>query len=322
MVSRTGDSAISVASVRKSYGTHEALRGVDLEIAAGEILVLLGPNGAGKTTLVSIIAGLRRPDSGRVLVLGVDVGLHPVDARSHIGLAAQDTAIYPTITVRDNLRLFGRIGGIWGAELESRIDELTEVLGLGEFVDRKARFLSGGEKRRLHTALALVHRPAVLLLDEPTTGADPMTRANMLGHVAKLAGEGVTVIYTTHYLAEVDALGSAVSVAILDRGQIIAAGPVSTLLEEHAAPVAVLTFDTAVTDAALESIADGLPAGVQITRVDDRALRVASHHPVPDAMAALAAAGRDSSDLHAIEIVGDDLESVFLSLTGKRYGDA
>jgi ABC-2 type transport system permease protein len=189
----TAEATLAARSIRKSYGPNEALRGVDLDVQPGQILVLLGPNGAGKTTLVSIVAGLIRPDSGSLLVKGIDVAKKPARARSHIGMAAQDTAVYPTVSVRQNLQLFGRIGGLWGAPLDRRVDQLAEVLGLTDFLDRKARFMSGGEKRRLHAALALINEPALLLLDEPTTGADPGTRTNMLHYISELAGAALAL---------------------------------------------------------------------------------------------------------------------------------
>src|SRR6266545_2119927 len=209
-VGRSG-AMLRVSGLRKSYGEIEALRGVDLEVAAGEIVALLGPNGAGKTTLVSIVAGLRRADAGVVEVDGLDARRRSAEVRRRIGLAPQDTGIYPVVSVRRNLLLFGELAGLGRAELRRRIDEVAEALDIGELLDRQAGKLSGGQKRRVHTAIALLHRPALLLLDEATTGA------------------------------EVEALGSAV--AILDHGQVIARGDVGDLIGAHAVPVVELAFD-------------------------------------------------------------------------------
>jgi ABC-2 type transport system ATP-binding protein len=313
---------LEARSVVKAYGTTKALRGVDLDVEAGQILVLLGPNGAGKTTLVSIIAGLIKPDAGTILVKGIDVAKKPARARSHIGMAAQETAIYPTVSVRHNLRLFGRIGGLRGAALERRVDSLAEVLNLTEFLDRKARFMSGGEKRRLHAALALINEPALLLLDEPTTGADPSTRQNMLRYIAELAGAGTAVVYTTHYMAEINALGPAATVAILDKGTIIAAGAVSDLLDRYAARVAVVSLHSDVTSAAVDKIAGSLTKGCTVSVGGPNELRVASHQPVADALEVLTLLGRTAADVRGLDLLERDLESVFLSITGSRYEEA
>lgn len=167
---------LSVRGVHKSYGSVEALRGVDLTVEPGEIVGLVGPNGAGKTSLVSIVAGLRRPDRGEVHVGGLDVTRHRQEVGRLLGLAPQDLAIYPTIKVRDNLVVYGELAGLRGAELRRRIDETAETLGITDLLDRRGAALSGGQKRRLHTAMALVHRPPLLLLDEPTVGADIESR--------------------------------------------------------------------------------------------------------------------------------------------------
>ena len=161
--------ALEVESVVKRYGDRVALDDVSLSVEPGEVCGLLGPNGAGKTTLVSIIAGLREADSGRVSVAGVDMATGGRVARAQVGLAAQETGIYPTVTVRENLVLFADLAGYRNPQRDQRVEDVAEILELTEFLPRLARHLSGGEKRRLHTAMALLHRPRVLLLDEPTT---------------------------------------------------------------------------------------------------------------------------------------------------------
>src|SRR5689334_3688746 len=179
--------ALLIEGLRKSYGETEALAGVDLRVPPGTILGLLGPNGAGKTSLVSIVAGLRRPDAGGVEVCGIDALRSPHAVRPLIGFAPQDTGVYLTLPVRDNLRYFAGLAGLRRAEARTRITEVAGALGLDALLDRKAAELSGGERRRLHAAIALLHQPALVLLDEPTTGADVQTRTQILELVLDLA---------------------------------------------------------------------------------------------------------------------------------------
>ena len=225
----------------KSYGEVHALRGVDLDVRRGEIVGLLGPNGAGKTTLVSIVAGLRRPDAGTVTVDGIDVLTHPHRARLRLGLAPQDTGVYPVVTVRNNLKLFGEIAGLRGSTLNRRIGDVAESLDIVDLLDRKAGNLSGGQKRRLHTAIALLHEPPLLLLDEATTGTDVATRKHLLELIGRLAAAGAAVLYSTHYLHEVEELGA--RVAIIEEGQVIARGAFTEMIAKHGGAAVELAFD-------------------------------------------------------------------------------
>jgi ABC-2 type transport system ATP-binding protein len=223
-----------VENLRKSYGSAEVLAGVDLRVAAGEIVALLGPNGAGKTTLVSIVAALLKPDSGRVLVNGVDPQAQPRQARRHLGIAPQETGLYMVLTARENLCFSGELGGMGKPEIERRILEVAEIFELSPFLDRRINDLSGGEKRRLHTAMALLHNPPLLLLDEPTVGMDVETRTRLLKAIGELASAGSAILYSTHYLAEVEELDA--SVAILDRGRVIARDTVRRLVGSYGRP--------------------------------------------------------------------------------------
>ena len=223
--------ALAVRGVRKRHGDVTALDGVELEIAPGEVLALLGPNGAGKTTLVSIVAGLLRADAGRVRVAGHDIERDAHGARLLLGLAPQELGVYPTLSVRENLRFHGELAGLRRAELQRRVAEVAEALALAPLLGRPARTLSGGEARRLHTGMSVMGRPALLLLDEPTAGADVEMRAQLLALVRKLAADGAGVCYSTHYLHEVEQLGA--SVAILDAGRIVARGALAALLARY-----------------------------------------------------------------------------------------
>ena len=298
---------LAVEGLRKAYGPIEALRDVDLVIEEGEIVGLLGPNGAGKTTLVSVVAGLVRPDAGSVRVGRIDCLRHPREARRLIGLAPQETGVYPLVRVYDNLLLFGRLAGLPRAALRRRIEEVGEALDLARLFGRPARLLSTGERRRLHTATALLHRPPLLLLDEPTVGADVHARRLLLGVVRDLSAQGSAICYSTHYLPEVEALGA--SVAILDGGRIIGRGPIGQLVAAHSRTTVQITFD---------GPAPAVPPEGDCQR-DGSVLRV----PVRDAATSLTpllvGLGPDVGRVRSVEVVEPGLEGVFLALTGRRY---
>jgi ABC-2 type transport system ATP-binding protein len=207
----------------KRYGAQVALDGFDLTIAAGEIVGLVGHNGAGKSTFVGIVAGLTRPDAGEVTVGGQP----PRRARRHIGLAPQELALYQTATVRENMRLFAGLAGL-GKAAGRAIADTAEELALTDLLDRPVAQLSGGQQRRVQAATALVHAPDLLLLDEPTVGADPVTRRSLLAAIARRAAAGAAICYTTHYLPELADLGATLAVAA--GGRVIARGTQADLL--------------------------------------------------------------------------------------------
>lgn len=300
---------LQVTDLRKSYGGRLALDGVDLQVQPGEICGVLGPNGAGKTTLVSVICGLLRPDSGNVRVGPYDAVAQSDRARALIGLAPQETGVYPSLTVRDNLRFAGQLVGLWGSELNSRIGEVAEAFEMNHLLARQAHGMSGGEQRRLHTAMAILHRPPLLLLDEPTTGVDVGSRVRLLRTIKELAGEwGSAVCYSTHYLPEVEVLGA--TVAIIDSGRVIARGVTKDLIGDHAESAIELRFD----GEAPASLA-GLPC-----RPSGETLLVETPHPASDLAVVMAALGDDVHRLRAVELLQPNLETLFLALTGRRYG--
>jgi ABC-2 type transport system ATP-binding protein len=222
---------LNATGIEKSYGEIHALRGASLQVEAGAIVSLLGRNGAGKSTLLSVIAGLTRPDAGTIAIDGVDVLKHPAKASGLVGIAPQHTGIYPPLSVRENLEFFGELSGLKGVDRRKRAADVAEQLGLSSLLNRKAANLSGGEARRLHTGCALVHRPKLLMLDEPTVGADVATRVQLIEAVKKLADEGAAVVYTTHYLPEVESLGA--SIVIIDNGVVLTSGTKDELMARH-----------------------------------------------------------------------------------------
>jgi daunorubicin resistance ABC transporter ATP-binding subunit len=212
--------AIVVEGLTKSFGAVEALKGIDFEVPRGEIFGLLGPNGAGKTTAIRILSTILRPDTGRAVVLGKDVVKEPAAVRYRIGLAGQFAAVDPNLTGRENLRLMGRLTHMQKTRYVPRADQLLERFDLTDAADRPVKTYSGGMRRRLDVAAALMHSPPVLYLDEPTTGLDPQSRRALWDTIRELTTEGATVLLTTQYLEEADLLAR--EVAVIDGGQVIA----------------------------------------------------------------------------------------------------
>lgn len=209
-----------------SYRGNRALDGFTLTAAPGEIVGLVGHNGAGKTTFTRVVCGLLRPDSGRIRIRGES----PRNARGHLGLAPQRLSLYPTLTVQENLRLFGGLAGLRRRTLAAAIDEIAADLHLEGLLGRRLDTLSGGQQRRTQAAGAMLHRPGVLLLDEPTAGVDPPTRQALLDTLKRRAAEGATILYTTHYLPELTELGA--TLALARNGRVIARGTAEELLSE------------------------------------------------------------------------------------------
>ncbi|MBF1252248.1 MAG: ABC transporter ATP-binding protein [Isoptericola variabilis] len=234
--------ALEVREVRKSYGTHEVLRGVDLRVEPGQILGLLGRNGAGKSTLITILCGLRQADSGSISICGHRPS--SAAASQSIGYAPQELGIYPDLSVAQNLAAFGELHGLGRRESASRAGEVMELLGLTEKRGQRASHLSGGQQRRLHAGMAIMHRPRLVFMDEPTVGADVEARSQILRTVRRLADEGAAVVYTSHYLAEFEELGS--DIAILNEGRIVASGTLEEIISSHGRAEVTLEFDRPV----------------------------------------------------------------------------
>ena len=220
---------IELEGLGYSYGDLEAVRPLWLRIAAGETFGLLGPNGAGKTTTLSMLSTLLAPTSGDAIVFGRSLAREPEAVRRLVGLVPQDISLYLELTAEENLRFFGSLGGIHGPELRRRSDELLEKVSLSARRADRVRTFSGGMKRRLNLACSLVHKPRLVLLDEPTVGVDPHSRESLFEMVQQLAADGAAVLYTTHYMEEAERLCD--RVAILDEGSIIAQGTHRELLE-------------------------------------------------------------------------------------------
>ncbi|MFI7308322.1 ABC transporter ATP-binding protein [Streptomyces hygroscopicus] len=302
--------ALALRAVSKRYGATTALEGIDLEIAEGEIMGLLGHNGAGKTTLMSLVAGLLRPDTGKIEIHGVPTDRDPRRARRDLGLAPQELGVYPPLTVRQNLRFCAELAGLRGQRARVRTEEVAEPFGLTALLDRRVSGLSGGEQRRVHTAMALLHRPKLVLLDEPTAGVDVETRARLIAYVKELADDGTAVCYSTHYLPEVEALEA--SVAVLDHGRLIARGTLPELVRSHADSAVELTFHGGVPPLRLPW---------PVTHDEDGVLRVHVEQPHLATADVLAALGESARLLVNMRVVQPSLESAFLRLTGSGAPD-
>ncbi|MEZ0093528.1 ATP-binding cassette domain-containing protein [Streptacidiphilus sp. EB129] len=309
--------AIRVEGLVKTYGGRHpvrALDGVDLDVPEGTVLGLLGPNGAGKTTVVRILAGLLRPDAGQARVLGLDVARDPERVRALIGLSGQYAAVDDTLTARENLVLVGRLHHLGKRNSSARATELLDRFGLTEARDRVVKGFSGGMRRRLDLAAALVAEPAVLFLDEPTTGLDPRSRMDLWDVLAELVASGTTLLLTTQYLEEADRLADAI--AVVDHGRVIARGTADELKERVGGErVSVVVRDRARLDAAVAAL-DGL--GLAPPRAEPRTRGITL--PVRGGARVLMEALRR---LDAVGIELDDaalrkptLDDVFLGLTG------
>lgn len=297
--------AIRIADVRKSFGALHALNGVSFDIQQGEFFGLLGPNGAGKSTLINIIAGLIQPSSGSISVMGHDVISHWRAARQSLGVVPQELVFDPFFNVRDMLRLQA---GYFGCGKESWlwIDEMLEALELSSKRSTSMRALSGGMKRRVLIAQALVHKPKVVILDEPTAGVDVELRRTLWGFMRRLHAQGTTVVLTTHYLEEAQEMCS--RIAILDQGEVKALEPTRTLLQRHPFRFLTLSFSGAPLPEGLRPFVHAEADGSIELKLDRRT------QPVAAVLEQLRVEGCVVNDIHTRE---PDLEDIFVELTKK-----
>ena len=308
--------ALELRGLGKDYGTRVAVAALDLALAPGQILGLLGPNGAGKTTTISMACGVVTPSRGEVSVSGLDLRKQPKAARAKLGLVPQELAIYEELDAVQNLEYFGALQGLGGNELAARITWALELAGLTERAREAAKKYSGGMKRRLNLAAGLLHRPRVLILDEPTVGVDPQSRNHIFETVRSLAKEGMAILYTSHYMEEVEALCD--RIAIMDGGKIVAVGTLPELLAAHAKGGLELELrgEAQVIEAA---VAAAQPL-VTLTRTPGKphVLRCEPPAQLTPLLAALEAAGAQLARITSYE---SSLETVFLRLTGKGLRD-
>ena len=296
--------------VTKRYGTLTALDGVSLSVASGEFFGLLGPNGAGKSTLMSLVAGLRSPETGMLTLDGVAVTTTDPSTRVALGLVPQHIALYQDLSALQNLRIFGQLYGLGGAALRERIDEALTAVQLTDRRKDQVKTFSGGMQRRLNLAAALLHRPKLLLCDEPTVGVDPQSRNAIFEYLERLNREGLTIIYSTHYMEEATRLCS--RIGIIDHGKILALGSLDELLTK-------LTFEEEIrfpASAETAALAAQLPSQGELTTLDG----THRFRPRPNARLSEFYAGTEALGLPARLFTSQrpTLEALFLHLTGRN----
>lgn len=306
----------NLTNIIKRYGNHLVLDCVDLKIDKGEILGLLGPNGAGKTTLIHGMIGLIPIDSGDVMIFDKDLTRHKLEIKKEIGLVTQDVTIFEDLSTWDNLAFFGGIYGLRGEVLKKNIEEALDIVGLTEYKNKLPVKFSGGMKRRLNIACALVHKPKFLIMDEPTVGIDAQSRNYILETVKALNQAGTTVLYTTHYIEEVQSIAS--RVVIIDQGRVIAEGNQSDLIRqiqhENRVNVQMLIADQKVGDII------GKVDGVKEVYQEGRELKIVSEVGSNNLDKILSVVN-EYGGLQSINTEQPTLEDVFLTLTGKQLRD-
>ncbi len=311
---------LATTRLGKNYGDLVAVDSLDLEVESGEIFGLLGPNGAGKTTTISMICGVITPSRGTVTISGHDIRKDAFAARREIGLVPQDLALYEDITARQNLAFFGKLYGLSGALLDERIDWALDVAGLEDRGRDVVTKFSGGMKRRLNMAAGLLHKPRLLVLDEPTVGVDPQSRNYIFDTVRSLQAEcEMTVIYTSHYMEEVQSLCE--RVAIMDHGKLIALDRIDDMISAHGGGSIEIEFAkpaSAKMEALVAEVVGDPTNDDQGAALDGNKLRVTARDKLGALISAMEKAGVEVASIHTLEA---DLETVFLTLTGHRLRD-
>jgi ABC-2 type transport system ATP-binding protein len=306
---------LTIDHVAKSYGDQQALRGVSFEVMQGELFGLLGPNGAGKTTLMSILSCLLEPTSGRASLLNGPLNTVDRSMRQLIGLVPQELAIYNELTARENLMFFGELYAVRSQLLRERVEKILAAIGLADRAAERVAHFSGGMKRRLNFGAALVHEPRLLLLDEPTTGVDPQSRNHIFEEVRRLNRAGMTIIYTSHYMEEVEALCT--RIGIMDHGQLIACDTLPKLLQQLPGSIRLRLARPA------PEFVERLRqlSGIQLHEDDGVGVELQSPDVKPVLASLVGLMAEWHVDLTGLEIQEPNLERVFLHLTGRALRD-
>lgn len=316
---------MQVRDLRKDFGDRTAVKGVSFDVNEGEVFGLLGPNGAGKSTMISMICGLLKPTGGDVLVGGRSVTREPMAVKAMLGVIPQDVALYPTLSARENLHFWGKMYGLRGAESRRRTEEVLGMVGLSDRGNDRIQTYSGGMKRRINIAAGLLHSPKFLIMDEPTVGIDPQSRNHILETVQQLNRQGLTVLYTSHYMEEVEMLCH--RIAIVDDGRIVAVGTKEELkklvgnqdlIKVRIAPDKTRTHNGSRPEAVyrLQKL-----RGVSKVTPEDGYIDILAENGREILAEVCASVSSLGIRIHSVEVQEPDLESVFLHLTGKALRD-
>jgi ABC-2 type transport system ATP-binding protein len=309
--------AIQVQALEKCFGDFAAVKKIDFEVIQGEIFSLLGPNGAGKSTTISMLSCLLQPSGGDAYVLGHSIKHEPQAVKASLGVVPQDIALYPDLSARENLAFWGKMYGLRGAALVRRVDEVLEIIGLTDRQKDRVEKFSGGMKRRVNIGAALLHKPAVIIMDEPTVGIDPQSRRNILDNVKQLNSQGMTVLYTTHYMEEAQELSD--HIAIMDQGQVIARGTHAELVKL----VGELDRIDVTLNAESERVMTDWKAALGVHKIfaQDGRLTVLAENSNLVLPRLFELADSAHVRITSVDIQEPNLEAVFLHLTGKALRD-
>ena len=310
---------LEVNQLVKKYGDFTAVNGINFDIQEAEIFSLLGPNGAGKTTTISVLSTLYTPTSGDAIIGGHSVARNPIAVRKLIGVVPQDLALYDDLTAKENLAFWGQMYDLSGKELQKRIDQVLDQIGLKDHANKRIKTFSGGMKRRVNIGVGLLHQPRMLFMDEPTVGIDPQSRRAILDSVKELNRQGMTVLYTTHYMEEAQELSN--RVGIIDHGDLIALGTQAELTRQ-VGEYESLELKLGEMDAP-EPLAIALRTLEGVVRADviDHSITIITPDAEQVLAPAVSIANNQNIKIHSVTIQEPNLEAVFLHLTGRALRD-
>ena len=310
---------LEVKNLVKKYGDFTAVKGISFDIKEGEIFSLLGPNGAGKTTTISMLSTLYAPTSGEATIGGHSITKEPMAVRNLIGVVPQELALYEDLSARENLVFWGQMYGLSGKTLKIRVDEVLEQIGLADKAKNRIKTYSGGMKRRVNIGVGLLHKPSLLFMDEPTVGIDPQSRRAILDSVKALNQQGMTVLYTTHYMEEAEELSN--RVGIMDHGELIALGTQAELNRQVGEnDTLILHIDESQNGEPLAASVRKLP-GVLKADITDHTVAVIAPEAEEIMAPVITKANELGIKIRSVDIKEPDLEAVFLSLTGRALRD-